>query len=514
EVLLATAAASDLAGACAQASAAIRRNLSGVDLVNVWMVDEAGETLQLIATVSERVPEAAISRSLPLSDESGAGAAARARASVVWQHDDQRLPDSLRRFMERTQVATLAAIPMRTMRGVSGTLGLGSLERRNYEAEELTFVEALAGQLGGQLELVRARERAEGERRRLLSLVETLPEGLLVIDRDAVVCLHSPVAERILKVAVEGRSMGEILDGMRVLHTDGRPYPPEDLPYRRALSGETSTGVELVLVHPDETETPLLVNCRPVRDPQGEVSGAICVFQDVAPVQELSSLKSDFINTVSHELRTPITTIRGGALTLLKRRQLLDESTQTELLNDIAEESERLHLLVEDLLSLTRSRAGMNVSPEPVVLHRLINRVILELGGRVGSNSLVVNVPPDLPPVDVDPVLTQQVIRNLLENAVKFSPRGRQIEVSAEWHDGPVVVSVLDRGSGVPPDELDRVFEPFYRPDSTVRSGAQGAGLGLAVCRRLIEMQGGRIWAEAREGGGAVFRFTLPLAEE
>jgi len=256
----------------------------------------------------------------------------------------------------------------------------------------------------------------------------------------------------------------------------------------------------------------LLVNCRPVHDLDGAVSGAICVFQDVTPLQELSSLKSAFVNTVSHELRTPITTIRGGALTLLKRRQFLDEQTQNELLTDIAEESERLHLLVEDLLSLTRSRSGMNVSPEPVLLHRLINRVIVELGGRVGGHTMRVDVAPDLPPVDADPALAPQVIRNLLENAVKFSPRGQQIEIAAEQQDGAVVVSVLDRGSGVPPEDLDRVFEPFYRPDSTVRSGTQGAGLGLAVCRRLIEMQGGRIWAEAREGGGAVFRFTLPVA--
>jgi two-component system sensor histidine kinase KdpD len=250
-----------------------------------------------------------------------------------------------------------------------------------------------------------------------------------------------------------------------------------------------------------------------VRDAQGGVSGAICVFQDVTALQELTTLKSDFINTVSHELRTPITTIRGGALTLLKRRQYLDEQVQNDLLNDIAEESERLHLLVEDLLSLTRSRSGMNVSLEPALLHRMVNRVILELGGRVGGHALSVTVPTDLPPVDVDPTLTQKVIRNLLENAVKFSPRGQQIEVTAEQQGDVVIVGILDRGSGVPPDELDRVFEPFYRPANSKRAGEAGAGLGLAVCRRLVEMQGGRIWAEERAGGGAAFRFTLPIAD-
>jgi two-component system sensor histidine kinase KdpD len=242
--------------------------------------------------------------------------------------------------------------------------------------------------------------------------------------------------------------------------------------------------------------------------------GAVAVFQDLTPHQALTSLQDEFVNTVSHELRTPITTIRGGALTLLKRRGFLDEQTQADLLADIADEAERLHALVEDLLALTRSRRGINITPEPVVLHRLVNRVILELGGRVGSHRVLVRVPADLPPVETDPALTQQVLRNLLENAVKFSPRGEDVEVTADVEDGRVVVGVLDRGSGIAPADMDRVFEPFFRTDETVRAGAQGAGLGLAVCRRLVEMQGGRIWAEPRPGGGAAFRFTLPVARD
>jgi two-component system sensor histidine kinase KdpD len=280
----------------------------------------------------------------------------------------------------------------------------------------------------------------------------------------------------------------------------------------RALHDEALAGIELLLRRPDSTEIPLLVNAGTVHNAGGAVAGAVAVFQDLSAREELSSLKNTFINTVSHELRTPITTIRGGALTLLKRRQFLDEATQNELLADIAEESERLRLLVEDLLALTRCRSGIDVTPEPVLLHRLIDRVINELGGRVGSHTVTVNVPPDLPPVETDPTLTQQVLRNLLENAVKFAPHGGVIEIAAEAADGEATVSVLDRGSGIPPEDMDRVFEPFYRAANSVRAGTQGAGLGLAVCRRLVEMQGGRIWAEARPGGGTVFRFTVPVA--
>ncbi|MGE3598412.1 MAG: GAF domain-containing protein, partial [Dehalococcoidia bacterium] len=432
EVLLATASAGDLPTACSEVSAIILRNLPGIDIVNIWLLDQDGETLDRVSTTSAMIADDAFLRSMPMTHDGGATHVVRSRANQVWHLDEDRLPEGLRRFMERAGLVTLASVPMRTVRDVSGTISLGSLRRRTYETDELTFLETLAGQVGSQLDLVQLRQHAEAERRQLLSLVETLPEGLLVMDQDAAIRLFSPVAERTLGQALTGRTVGEVFDGLRLCYPDGRDYAMDDLPFLRVLQGEVAIGVEVVLVRPDETETPLLVNCRPVFDLEGAVSGAICVFQDLTPFQELTSLKSDFVNTVSHELRTPITTIRGGALTLLKRRQFLDEQTQNELLNDIAEESERLHLLVEDLLSLTRSRSGMKVSPEPMLLHRLVNRVIIELGGRVGSHSVQVHVPADLPPVDADPTLIQQVIRNLLENAVKFSPRGQPIEVAAE----------------------------------------------------------------------------------
>jgi signal transduction histidine kinase len=116
--------------------------------------------------------------------------------------------------------------------------------------------------------------------------------------------------------------------------------------------------------------------------------------------------------------------------------------------------------------------------------------------------------------VEADPFCLEQIFRNLLENAVKFSAGGQRIEIEAEEADGEVVFSVLDRGTGIPARDVDRVFEPFYRSDEVINAGAQGAGLGLAVCERFARMQGGRIWAEARDGGGTAFRFTVPSVGE
>src|SRR5205814_1341984 len=160
--------------------------------------------------------------------------------------------------------------------------------------------------------------------------------------------------------------------------------------------------------------------------------GVVTVYQDISQLREVDRLKDDFISTVSHELRTPTTTVRGGALTLLRRGEQLEADMRRQLLQDMAEEAERLYHLVEDLLVLSRVQAGMQLQSEPLIPHRFVNKIILELGGRVGNHGLTVEVPEKLPLVDADPALLEQILRNLLENAVKFSPRGQRIEIAAE----------------------------------------------------------------------------------
>lgn len=223
-------------------------------------------------------------------------------------------------------------------------------------------------------------------------------------------------------------------------------------------------------------------------------------------------IKDEFINTVSHELRTPTTTIRGGALMLLRRGATLPDDVREQLVRDIADESERLAHLVDDLLVLSRSRARMVLTPEPVRLQRVVSKVVNALAGRLGNHTVQVRLPPDLPMVETDPLALEQVLRNLIDNAARHSPGGSSIEVDGANTNSELVVSIRDHGPGIPEEDRERVFEPFARLDRSVRAATQGAGLGLAVCRRLIEMAGGRIWMEPAPGGGTIFRFTLALA--
>lgn len=514
EVLAVTGRARDIAAASDAAARIVLRVTPGTDIVNVWLLNRDQGVLERIAAAGAVSDNQELLDRLALDERVGAARTLHEERIIVWQQPIESWPPMLRRFARLCGLVTVAHVPMHSSGQTVGVLTLGSCAPRTYAAPELAFLTTLAGQLAGQLEVLRGHVRVEDEQRRLLSLIDTLPEGLLIVRPDGQITQYNQAALAILGTVAAEQSWPERVQAHGARTPDGRPFLADDLPLVRALRGETVKAVEMLVRRPDGVDVPLLVSAGPLRGPDGGVGGALSVFQDISRLKELDRLKDDFINTVSHELRTPTTTIRGGALTLLRRGDRLDDETRRQLLEDIAEESERLQRLVEDLLSLSRSQAGMRMAPEPVRLHRLVNKVILDLGARGGSRALTVDVPPGLPVVDADAIAIEQVLRNLLENAMIYSPRGGRVEVTAEVCGDQVVVSVLDHGPGLTEADLHRVFEPFYRTEATVRSGAGGAGLGLAVCRRLVELHGGRIWAEHRPGGGAAFRFTLPVVAD
>jgi two-component system sensor histidine kinase KdpD len=171
------------------------------------------------------------------------------------------------------------------------------------------------------------------------------------------------------------------------------------------------------------------------------------------------------------------------------------------------EEADRLHRLASNFLDTTR----LELHREWQSLASVVEAVLKPMGRRLEGRPVSVNLPPTLPRVSIDGSLIEQVFFNLLDNAVKYTPEGCPVEITAEASDGGVTVGVGDRGAGLPPDDLDGVFEEFYRAKSAV--GHAGAGLGLAICRAIVRAHGGRIWAENRAGGGLVVRFTLPLAD-
>lgn len=221
--------------------------------------------------------------------------------------------------------------------------------------------------------------------------------------------------------------------------------------------------------------------------------------------------RSALLRSVSHDLRTPLAVVLGAATHLADRGASLPEAQRTALAREIEREADRLNRLVGNLLSMTRLDAGaVRVAKEWQPLEEVVGAVAARADRLLPGRPLVVDVPSDLPLVPLDAVLVEQVLINLLENAATHTPAGSEVVVRARAA-GPtaVVVEVLDRGSGLAPDEREAVFEPFRRGRDG--EGRKGVGLGLAVCRGIVQAHGGTISAESRPDGGAVFRFTLPI---
>jgi len=234
-----------------------------------------------------------------------------------------------------------------------------------------------------------------------------------------------------------------------------------------------------------------------------------------ARLAELDRMKSDFVSMVSHELRTPLGLIKGYVGTLLRRDAPLDEATREEFLQVIDEETDRLTELVTNLLDMSRIEAGtLRVDRRPTPLARLLADCADRLRAREPDRALYLDVPSALPPVLADERRIAQVVDNLLTNAVRYSPEATPIVLGARAVDGGVEVRVVDQGIGIPADKQDQVFEKFFRANASDTRRFAGTGLGLTICRGIVEAHGGTIWVQSEPGRGSTFAFHIPLAQE
>jgi two-component system sensor histidine kinase KdpD len=219
------------------------------------------------------------------------------------------------------------------------------------------------------------------------------------------------------------------------------------------------------------------------------------------------------LSSLSHDLRTPLAGIEGAASSLLDGAGPLSADDRRELLESILEESRRMTRLVTNLLNMIRVETGaLAVQKSWQPLEEPLGVALLRMEQRLRDHPVTTHLPDDLPLAPVDELLLEQVFLNLLENAVRYTPAGTPIEISARAEGRALVVEMADRGPGVPPGEEEAVFGRFYRANPESPDAGAGSGLGLTICRGIIAAHGGRIWMERREGGGAVVRFTLPLA--
>ena len=471
------------------------------DYCTVSMIGSDGliRTIALAHTDPERVATATRLRDLrpitPADAPSGIARVIRDGAPEIGEIK-QEMIDAVRPQLSDEEYALITemamhwyiAVPLVGRSGAIGALSLIMAESgRILGDRELTLALELGARAGIALENARLFQESDDRRAQLDVVLGALAEAVLVFDAKGNLELANRTAES--------------------LFADSMPATRKEL---------------LARFTPDETEGSL-----PEGSPsqEGRLEGSsrwwelsrygkaptVIVIRDITSAREARAARDAFLGILSHELRTPITTIYGGS-ELLSRN--LSPERREEVMSDIRIESERLARLVEDLLVMTRVERGtVEISDEPILVQRLLPSVVHAFTAQRPELKVTLTLSERLSAVRGDPTYVDQVVRNLLTNAVRYGRAAENgIEVNVDELDGEVRVRVLDRGPGITESDAERLFELFYRSE-VARAIPGGAGIGLFVCRHLIEAMGGRIWAKSRPEGGAEFGFTLPVVE-
>ena len=410
---------------------------------------------------------------------------------------------------------TFQGMPMRH-RGV--TVGHFFLAEKEgapaFTDEDEEVLVLFAGQAATAIANARAHRAEQRSRADLEALVETSPVGVVVFDaRTGRPVSFNREARRIaVGLRSEGRPMEDLLQVLTFRRADGREVSLSEFPITQQLgTGETVRAEEIALSVPDGRSVSMLVNGTPICGADGEVVSVVVTMQDLAPLEEIERQRAEFLGLVSHELRTPLAAIKGSAAAVLGAAPALPQAEVNQFFRIVDAQADHMQGLIANLLDAGRIEAGtLSVDPEPSEVAALVDsarNAFLSAGGR---HAILIDLPEALPRAMADRERIVQVLNNLLSNAARHSPESSPIRVTAARDGAHVAVSVSDAGQGVPPAMLDRLFRKHV---ALAGDGTAASGLGLAICKGLVEAHGGRIRAEsAGLGQGARFTFTLPAA--
>jgi len=347
--------------------------------------------------------------------------------------------------------------------------------------------------------------RALSEKKQTDAVIRSVAEGLLVVDAQGKVVMMNPAAERLL--------------GMTRKDKIGKPIN-ESLKEEQLLSlvkdSKSNDGKEIELVSQNqETSKTIRASSAVIENENGQTVGMVSVLSDITKQKEIDRLKASFVANVTHELRTPLVSIDKAITFLLSNTGNELSANQQQFLSIASRNCKRLSLLINDLLDLSKLEAGkMTVVLAPCRIDQVINESIEGLNAWAAAKSvkIISSVAPSLPPVKIDPDKVIQVLNNLIGNAIKFTPNDGKITVEAKLHNNQeIVVSVQDTGEGIPENELKNVFDKFYQTGERVATDVSGTGIGLSIAKEIVQLHGGKIWAESEPGQGARFSFTVLL---
>ncbi len=349
------------------------------------------------------------------------------------------------------------------------------------------------------------------EKRWLETVIQNSADGILIVDRQCRVLGFNQAMTRLTGYRVT-EALGKACREVFLLRTaKGESYCDAICPLLRSGVSERSPLSEAILTDRQGHHLPVELTFAVLKDDDGAPLGGVISARDIHARKEAEELQSTFLSVISHELQTPIAIIKGYADLLSDDKKTLPPKQMREKLAIIGEESDRLSKMVDNLLYASRIQAGgLKLRLEPVALAPLAHHVAQRLSGLSAKHTLQVAMPADLPAVLADYERLEEVLVNLAENDIKYSPHGGEVLLSARFTGDEVIVSVTDQGIGVAQEDRERLFERFSRLDSRLVRQMKGTGLGLFICKSIIEAHGGRIWAESAPGGGSRFTFSLP----
>ncbi len=382
---------------------------------------------------------------------------------------------------------------------VARRYSVGDLRRPPPDYGDDELGEVARAMDGAIQELGRRVDELLRDRTRMVAILSSMVEGVLVVDEQGRLQHVNDAARRMLRLDH---------DAINRSYVEAIRHPGIVDQLMRVLAGEQSEGLELSVTR--DINRTLVAQVAPV---VAAGRGAVLVLHDITDLRRADQMRRDFVANVSHELRTPLTAIRGYAEALIDDPD--DADARNRFLEIIHRHTTGMERLVKDLLRLARLDAGQETAEParcniPALLHGLI--VDFEPVAQSKRQSLRVDIHPEADVVVVDQAKLHDIARNLVENAVNYTPEGGIIDIEADLHDGRYRLSVADNGPGIPPDDLSRVFERFYRVDKS-RGRPGGTGLGLAIVRNLVHVLGGEVRAVNRESGGAKFTVLLPLKD-
>jgi PAS domain S-box-containing protein len=461
------------------------------------------EVARIILLSADGFPQMVMSRG---ELREGLGALDRALARVAKDMETPLVLENLARARSLTDetldgaIRSVIALPIRTKDQVPAVMWVGYGEVRQFEASEIDLLSTLVGQTAVLVENARLFQAAEGGRRRLAAILASTTDAVLVTDRDERVLLANPAAERAF--------------GIEAHRVVGRKISETDLEsaLERIFGGPLSASEALSEEVPLPDGRTLYASVSAILSSDGERMGRVAVMRDITHLKELDELKSDFVATVSHDLRAPLTFMRGYTTMLPMVGELSEK--QRDYVDKILQGVGQMSELIDDLLDLGRVEAGVGMERKPCHLGAILIEAVDGMRARAITKEIKLKLePPEGAAVVAgDAALLRQMVANLVDNAIKYTPNGGTVTVGLSVHDEQAAIRVTDTGIGIAPDDQVRLFEKFYRIKRRDTADIPGTGLGLAIVKSIVERHGGRVWVESKLNKGSVFHALLPLA--